>query len=476
MILAVDQGTTSTTCLVVDDDLTVIGRASVPVSVATRRPGWVEQDGESLVASVERAATAALAAAQVVPHEVEAIGIANQRETTLLWERATGRPVAPAIVWQDRRTAARCRELPAPTIRTRTGLAPDPYFSATKLEWLLQERPATDELAFGTVDAWLLWRLTGGAVHATDVSNASRTMLLDLARLEWSDELLALFGIPSGLLPEVRPSAGSFGTAELAGVRAPVTALVGDQQASLYGHGCITAGETKATYGTGAFVLSASGGDCSEPPHGLVRTAAALPAGAEARYALEGSIFAAGAAVDWLRDGMGLIVDAPESEALARSAGSSEGVYFVPALTGLGSPHWAPDARGLLCGLTRGTRREHVVRATLESIAFQTRDVLDALPVRPRSLRVDGGVARNGFLTQFLADVCRAPIEVAAERETTALGAAMLAGVGLGRWSEADVRAARRTATLCEPRIGEEEAESLVAGWHTAVARTVLEP
>ena len=475
MILAVDQGTTGTTCLVVGDALEVRGRATVPVRVSTPRPGWVEQDGEALWRSVEDAAAAALAAARAAPADIEAIGIANQRETTLLWERRSGRPVAPAIVWQDRRTAARCRELPADEIRALTGLTPDPYFSATKLEWLLRARPEADGLAFGTVDSWLLWRLTGGAVHATDVSNASRTMLLDLARLDWSQELLDLFEVPRELLPEVRASAEVVGSGVLGSVHAPVAALAGDQQASLYGHGCTAPGETKATYGTGAFVLSASGRDRSEPPRGLVRTAAALPAGAEGRYALEGSIFAAGAAVDWLRDGLGILTDARESEALARSVDSSHGVCFVPALVGLGSPHWAPDVRGLITGLTRGTRREHVVRAALEAIALQTRDVLEALPAPPPVLRVDGGLSENGFLTQCLADVCRVPVEVAAEPETTALGAAALAGVAVGRWSEADLRGVRRTALRREAELDEGAAAELVAGWRDALARTLLE-
>jgi glycerol kinase len=474
VILAVDQGTTATTCLLLGDGLEVRARATVPVPVETPLPGRVEQDPEALWSSVEQAAAAALAAAGAGAAEVEAIGIANQRETTILWERTTGRPAAPAIVWQDRRTAARCAELPADAIRARTGLTPDPYFSATKLEWLLRERgDDRDGLAFGTVDTWLLWRLTGGAVHATDVSNASRTMLLDLATLDWSDELLGLFGIPRELLPEVRRSAEPLGDGALGAIRAPVVALAGDQQAALYGHGCVSPGETKATFGTGAFVLAASGSDCSEPPHGLVRTAAALPAGAAPRYALEGSIFAAGAALQWLRDGLGLIADPAESEALARSVASTEGVHFVPALAGLGSPHWAPDARGLVAGLTRGTRREHLVRAALEAIAYQTRDVLDALPGRPPALRVDGGATANGFLVQFLADVCRVPVEVAAERETTALGAAALAGVATGRWSESDLAAMPRAASRYEPELGEDEAEELVAAWRAALRRAL---
>jgi glycerol kinase len=473
VILAVDQGTTGTTCLVVGDGLEVLGRAAAPVSVQTPRPGWVEQDPEELWESVERASAAALADAGVSGSEIDAIGITNQRETTVVWRRSDGRPVAPAIVWQDRRTAERCRELPSDEIRARTGLTPDPYFSATKLEWILREAGSSAGLAFGTVDTWLLWRLTGGAVHATDVSNASRTMLLDLATLDWSDDLLALFGVDRALLPDVRRSAEVLGDGVVGGVRAPVAALAGDQQASLYGHSCFAPGESKATFGTGAFVLQASGTDCSPPPHGLVRTAAAIPAASEPRYALEGSIFAAGAAVDWLRDGLGLLADATESAALARSVDSTDGVYFVPALTGLGSPHWAPDARGLVSGLTRGTRREHLVRAALESVAFQTRDVLDALPRRPPSLRIDGGLTANEFLVQLLADVCRVPVEVAAERETTALGAAALAGVATGRWSEAELAGRHATATTRDPALPEAEANELLAGWRAAVARAL---
>jgi glycerol kinase len=370
--------------------------------------------------------------------------------------------VYPAIVWQDRRTAERCRALPAETIRARTGLTADPYFSATKLEWILRETGSADGLAFGTVDTWLVWQLTGGTVHATDVSNASRTMLLDLATLEWSDELLGLFGVPRSLLPEVHASAKVVGEGTLLGATMPVAALAGDQQASLFAHG-----HAKATLGTGAFVLVGTGLDHSPPPRGLVRTAAA---GAEPSYALEGSIFVAGAAVQWLRDGLGLLVDAAESEALARSVASTDGVYFVPALTGLGSPHWAPDARGLISGITRGTRREHLVRAALESMAYQVLDVVDAMPSRPGTLRIDGGASANGFVVQFLADVLQLPIEVAAERETTALGAAALAGVAIGRWTADDLAALRRTSLRCEPQA---DVSDLVVGWHAALARAL---
>jgi glycerol kinase len=462
VILAVDQGTTGTTCLVVGDALEVVGRGYAPVAIATPRPGWVEQDPEELWASVGRAAEAALADANLPPSALDAIGIANQRETTIVWERASGEPVHPAIVWQDRRTADRCRELPVESIRACTGLTPDPYFSATKLEWILRETGIRDGLAFGTVDTWLLWKLTSGAVHATDMSNASRTMLLDLATLDWSDELLELFGIPRAVLPAVHASAEVVGEATFLGETLPVSALAGDQQASLYAHG-----GAKATLGTGAFVLVGTGADCSTPPAGLVRTAAA---GIGRGYALEGSIFVAGAAVQWLRDGLGLLADSAESEALAISVDSTDGVYFVPALTGLGSPHWAPGARGLVCGITRGTRREHLVRAALEAVAFQVLDVVDAMAERPSVLRVDGGASANGFLVQFMADVLALPVEVAAERETTALGAAALAGVALGRWTEADVAAFRRTSARCEPQ---RDVTELVAGWHDALRRTL---
>ena len=447
MILAVDQGTTGTTCLVVGDDLDVLGRGYAPVAIATPQPGWVEQDPLELWSSVEAAAQAALASCGASMRDVDALGIANQRETTILWDRATGEPLHPAIVWQDRRTAARCRELPADEIRARTGLTPDPYFSATKLEWLLRETGRRDGVAFGTVDTWLLWHLTGGAVHATDRSNASRTMLLDLATLAWDDELLALFGVPRDVLPEVRAEIDVEGV--LLGEPVRVTALAGDQQASLYAHG-----GAKATIGTGAFVLVHTGADCSPAPHGLIRTAAA-----DAGYALEGSVFVATAALEWLRSVLGV---APEDSAtLAQAVESTEGVYFVPALTGLGSPHWEPDARGVMCGLSRTTRREHLVRATLEAIAFQVADVLDALPERPEVLRVDGGASANGFLMQFLADVTRRPVEASAEAEMTALGAAALA---------ARRPAPRRTAARYEP---ERDVSALVAGWRDAVALTL---
>ncbi|MGE5691074.1 MAG: FGGY family carbohydrate kinase [Pseudomonadota bacterium] len=468
MILAIDQGTTGTTCLIVDERLRVRGRGYRELRQRFPRPGWVEQDPEELQAGVLAAAEAALADAGLRPEALAAVGVANQRETTVLWERSSGRPVAPAIVWQDRRTAARCRELPSELIRTRTGLVPDPYFSATKLEWLLARagRPA-EELAFGTVDAWLASRLAGR--HVTDRTNASRTLLYGLAAEAWDDELLALFGVPRTVLPRVVGSAEVVGDAALLGARLPLAALAGDQQAALAGHGCFAPGEAKATYGTGSFVLAHAGAALEPPPPGLLATAAA-PAG----YALEGAVLTSGAAVQWLRDGLGLVGSAAETEALARSVDSSDGVVFVPALTGLGSPHWEPDARGLLAGVTRGTTRAHVVRATLEAIAFQIADVVDALPLGLHALRADGGASANGFLMQFQADLLGLPVEVAREQETTALGAAALAGLALGLWSPPDVRGLLGTGTVYEPTLSRDEAETLREGWRLAMRRVLV--
>jgi glycerol kinase len=397
LILAIDQGTTGTTCLVVDEQLRTLGRGYAQVEQHYPQPGWIEHDPEQIWRSVEAAAAAAVDAAGVEPARLTAVGIANQRETTLVWERESGRPVGRAIVWQDRRTAGRCRELPAALIRRKTGLVPDPYFSATKLEWLLErvDVPAA-ELAFGTVDSWLVWKLTGGALHVTDRTNASRTMLLDLATLDWDDELLALFGVDRALLPGLRASSGVLGEAQLLGVRLPIGSLAGDQQASLFGHGCFGPGAAKATYGTGSFVLAHVGAEPAAAPDGLLQTAAATAEGSRG-YALEGAILASGAAVEWLRD-VGVIATAEESETLARQVESTGGVYFVPALAGLGSPHWRPDARGLACGITRGTTRAHLARAALEAIAYQVADVLDVLPEPVEVLHADGGATANAFL------------------------------------------------------------------------------
>jgi glycerol kinase len=465
MILAVDQGTSGTTCLVVDGELRVRGRGYCPVHQHYPRPGWVEHDPDEIWQSVVSAAEQALANASVRAGDVRAIGITNQRETTVLWERRSGKPVERAIVWQDRRTAERSRELPADLIRTRTGLVPDPYFSATKLEWLLRDRRA-EGLAFGTVDSWLVWKLTRGGVHATDVTNASRTMLLRLDTLAWDDELLELFGVERSLLPDVGGSSEVVGDGELAAVRAPIAGIAGDQQASLFGHGCFDAGRAKATYGTGNFVLVHAGTSPPIPPHGIVATAAA----GEREYALEGSVFVGGAAIQWLRDGLGVLADARGSEALAQGVADNGGVYFVPALSGLGSPHWRPDVGGVVTGLTFATRKEHLVRAALESIAYQTLDVLDAMGIELDVLRADGGATANAFLMQFQADVLRIPVEVAAERETTAIGAAALAGLAVGLFASRDEFAeALGPATRYEPQLPEAEADRLVHEWHRAL-------
>ena len=411
MILAIDQGTTGTTCLLVDRDLTIHGRGYAELPQHYPRPGWVEHDPEEIWQSVLAAAEQALVA------EPTAIGITNQRETTVLWDTRTGKPVHNAIVWQDRRTAERCAELPAELLRERTGLVPDPYFSATKLEWLLQRHDAAG-LAFGTVDSWLVWKLTNGAVHATDETNASRTLLCSLETLQWDDELLELFSVPRAVLPEIRPSGADFGEGELLGRTLPIRGVAGDQQAALF-----AAGGAKATYGTGSFVLV----ETNEPaPGGVLRTAAARLDGEEPARAQEGAVFVTGAAVQWLRDGLGLIGSADESASLAESLDDNGGVYFVPALAGLGAPHWRPDVRGTITGLTRGTTRAHLVRAALEAAAYQTADVLDAMPKLER-LRADGGMTRNAWLMQFQADVLGIPVDVAREPEQTALGAALLA-------------------------------------------------
>ena len=477
-VLAIDQGTTGTTALVVAADGRVVARGYQEITQYYPEPGWVEHDADEILARTWQAARAATAAAGVTP---DAIGITNQRETVVLWERDTGRPVHRAIVWQDRRTAARCAELaPAGTdITARTGLVVDPYFSATKLEWLLRDdalraRAERGELAAGTVDSWLVWHLTGGAVHATDHTNASRTMLYDIGTRGWSDELCARFGVPRALLPEVRPSAGDFGVArrELFGAEIPIAGVAGDQQAALFGQGCWRAGQGKNTYGTGAFLLLNTGERRAEAGGGLLTTIACDEAGRPA-YALEAAIFIAGAAVQWLRDGLGVIDRAADTEAMARGIESTGGVYFVPALTGLGAPNWEPEARGTIVGLTRGSTRAHLVRAALEAMAYGTSDVLALMGERGRvefdRLRVDGGATENDWLMQFQADVLGVPVERPDLIETTALGAAGLAGIATGVWPDAASFIARRRFTAFEPGEGQARARDGLVGWRRAV-------
>ena len=475
VILAIDQGTTGTTCLVVDEELRVRGRASREIRQSYPRPGWVEHDPMELFESVVSTAQAALTAAGVSSAELAGIGITNQRETTIVWDRRSGRPIHPAIVWQDRRTAERCQRLPADLIRHRTGLVPDPYFSATKLEWILERsKQRQDELAFGTVDAWLVWNLTRGAAHVTDTTNASRTMLFNIETRAWDAELLDLFALDPELLPKVVPSSAVVGETEFLGSTLPIAGIAGDQQASLFGHGCFAVGDAKATYGTGSFVLVNSGDRFEPPPHGLLATVAATAPGVPSQYALEGAVLTTGAAIQWLRDGLEIIADASESEALAMQIASTDGVVFVPALTGLGSPHWDPEARGLVSGITRGTTRAHLVRAALEGIAFQVADVLDAYPGELSALRADGGATTNGFLMQFQADLLGAPIDVAADAETTALGAAALAGLATAFWPDASSLTTRlRVGARYEPTMSRDEAQNRKSAWRAAVRRAL---
>ena len=482
-ILAIDQGTTGSTCLVVARDGRVVGRGYREITQHYPAPGWVEHDATELLTRTVEAAREAIAAAGVTPH---AVGITNQRETVVLWDRRTGQPVHRAIVWQDRRTAARCAELApeAGRITRLTGLVTDPYFSATKLEWLLRqpgvaERAERGDLLAGTVDSWLIWNLTDGAVHATDYSNASRTMLFDIDGRRWSDELCALFHVPRSLLPEVRPSSGEFGTvhARYLGAEVPIAGVAGDQQAALFGQGCWRPGEGKNTYGTGAFLLLNGGRERPEAGGGLLATLACDAAG-QPVYALEAAIFIAGAAVQWLRDGLGIIGAAAETEALARGIPSTDGVYFVPALVGLGAPNWEPAARGTIVGLTRGSTRAHLARAALEAMAYSTADVLAVMRARAggelargggTSLRVDGGATENGWLMQFQADVLGVPVERPDVVETTALGAAGLAGVATGVWASAEEFLAGRRFTRFLPGEGTAAAQAGAAGWARAV-------
>ncbi len=482
-VLALDQGTTGSTALVIAADGTVLGRGYREFAQHFPEPGRVEHDAMDLVSSTLDAAREALARAGVVP---ACIGITNQRETLVVWERATGRPVHRAIVWQDRRTAERCAALAgeADRIAARTGLVVDPYFTATKLEWLLRRddalarRAAAGELCAGTVDSWLVWQLTDGAVHATDPTNASRTMLYDIDARGWSDELCALFGVPRAMLAEVRPSRGDFGVAAARhlGHALPITGVAGDQQAALFGQGCVAPGQAKNTYGTGAFLLMNTGAQRPVGGDGLLTTVACDARG-DACYALEAAIFIAGAAVQWLRDGLGLLGSAAETEAMAASLASNDGVYFVPALTGLGAPHWEPAARGTITGLTRGTTRAHLARAALEAMAYQTADVMAAMAraggVTLPALRVDGGATANPWLLQFQADVLGVPVERPAMAETTALGAAGLAGLAAGVWRSADDFVASQQIARIVPGAGQAGARDGLRGWQRAVRATL---
>jgi glycerol kinase len=481
-VLAIDEGTTGTTALVITEDGRVAGRGYREIAQYFPEPGQVEHDAGEIFARTLDAAREAIAQSGLVP---DALGITNQRETIVLWDRTTGAPIGRAIVWQDRRTAARCAAL-APqrqAIHDATGLVTDPYFSATKLEWMLEHRlgaanVARDRLAAGTIDSWLIWKLTNGAVHATDPTNASRTMLYDINTHRWSAPLCTLFSIPESILPEVRRSSGDFGVAaaEHLGHEIPIMGVAGDQQAALFGQGCWKAGTSKNTYGTGAFLLLNTGDKRPDGGGGMLTTIACDAIGAPV-YALEASIFIAGAAVQWLRDGLGLIARASETEAMARSVESNEGVYFVPALTGLGAPEWEPHARGTIVGLTRGTTREHLVRAALEAMCFGTADVLHAMREASGApldvLRVDGGATENGWLMQFQADVLGVPVERPDIIETTAMGAGALAGIAAGVWPDAAAFIAARQYTRFSPGDGRRVAQAALPGWRRAVRAAV---
>jgi len=477
MILAIDQGTTGTRALVLDDDGRLRGHAYVEIAQHYPRPGLVEHDPDELWESVLTVAHAALRDADTGASHLSAIGIANQRETVVAWDRASGRPLHQAIVWQDRRTAARCDELRAAgherLFRERTGLVVDPYFSGTKLEWLFRHGGVSRDAAVGTVDAWLAFKLVGA--HATDPSNASRTMLYDLHRCDWDGELCEILGVPRAALPEVVPTGGLIGHTSAFGGRVPLYALVGDQQASLYGQRCFDPAAAKCTYGTGNFVLRTVGDTVPAPVDGLLTTVA-WSVGSRFDYALEASVFVTGAAVQWLRDGLGIVGSAAETEGLAASLPSNDGVFFVPALTGLGSPYWDPYARGTIVGLTRGSTRAHLARAALEAIAYQTADAVSAqaalVDERLTELRADGGATANGWLMQFQADVLGVPVAVAARAETTALGAGYLAGVAQGTWTEADLDRISGAPRRYEPRPDAGDHGRLLADWRRAVERS----
>ena len=477
MILAIDQGTTGTTCLVFDREGAVAGRAYSEFQQFFPRPGWVEHDANEIWEVTRRVAAEALAAAGIGGAELEAIGITNQRETVVAWDRDSGEPIHRALVWQDRRTAGRCDELREaghePLVRERTGLTIDPYFSGTKIEWLLRNADGVDRACFGTIDSWLLFKLTGR--HLTDYTNASRTLLFDIRGLAWDEELCGLLGVDPVSLPEPRPSASVFGTTTEFGGEVPVAGVAGDQQAALFGQACLRPGTAKNTYGTGSFVLLNSGPEPPPVPEGLLATVA-CGVGEQLAYALEASIFVTGAAVQWLRDGLGIIGEAGETEALAASLDSNEGVYFVPALTGLGSPHWDPYARGTIVGLTRGSGRAQIARAALEAIAYQTVDAVRAQEAasgeRIEVLKADGGATVNRWLMQFQADVLGAPVSVPEIAETTALGAAYLAGIATGVWSLEQVGEMWREADRYEPRMEAAEREELLADWHRALERS----
>jgi glycerol kinase len=488
-VLALDQGTTSSRAILFDRTGTICGVAQQEFRQIYPHAGWVEHDAEEIWATQLSVAQKVLKDKGLTAQDITAIGITNQRETTVIWERATGKPLANAIVWQDRRTAERCDALKASgqsqMIQDKTGLVLDAYFSGTKLEWLLNHVPGarakaeSGDLAFGTIDSWLLWKLTNGQVHATDPSNASRTLLFNLKSGDWDDELLGTLSIPRSLLPAIHPSSHRFGETEsrLFGAPIPIAGVAGDQQAALFGQNCHSHGMAKNTYGTGCFMLMNVGDQAAVSKHRLLSTVAwKLGPSAETQFALEGSVFIAGAAIQWLRDGLGLIQSSSEVEALAQSVPDSDGVFLVPAFAGLGAPHWDPYARGTIVGITRGTNRGHLARAALEGIAYQVADVLESMQhdsgIRIDELRVDGGASANNLLMQFQADLLQAPVVRPKVIETTALGAAYLAGLAVGFWTGLEeITALWQSDRVFEPHIKVDEAKERCRQWHRALDR-----
>jgi glycerol kinase len=478
-ILSLDEGTTSAGAALYDEQGRRIAMESAPIDCVYPHPGWVEQNAIAIWTAQLDSARRALKSAHAEPSDIAAIGITNQRETTVVWNRRTGEPIAPAIVWQCRRTAAYCDALqPRDLIQRKTGLIIDAYFSASKIRWILDHHSGSpDELLFGNVDTWLIWKLTNGATHATDPTNASRTMLMNLTTGEWDRELLDIFNIPHSMLPKIVPSSGICGAAarEHLGAEIPIAGIAGDQQAALFGQACFSPGLSKNTYGTGCFALLNSGAHAPVSKNRLLATRAASP-NTHAQFAVEGSVFIAGAAVQWLRDKLGIISSAAETDALASSVPDTGGTYIVPAFVGLGAPHWDSTARGIITGITAATDRARLARATLESIAYQTLDLVEAMQSdtgeKLKELRVDGGATANNFLMQFQADILGCPIVRPADIETTALGAAYLAGLASGFFKNTDeLQKFWRADRTFEPQMQPDRRESLIEGWHKAIAR-----
>ena len=487
-VIALDQGTTSSRCILFDREQNIVGVAQREFTQIYPKPGWVEQDPMEIWSSQSSVLTEVLAQTGIAPTEVAAIGITNQRETTIVWDKATGRPIYNAIVWQCRRTASLCEELKAEGafsdyIKEHTGLLIDAYFSATKLKWILdhvegaRERARAGELLFGTVDSWLVWKLTGGKAHVTDYTNASRTMLFDIQNLCWDEEICRRLDIPMEMLPQVCSSSQVYGFANLQGVKVPIAGIAGDQQAALFGQGCFHPGEAKNTYGTGCFLLMNTGEQLCRSENGLLTTIA-IGLNGRVQYALEGSVFVGGAVIQWVRDELRFISESRDAEYYASKVLDTGGVYLVPAFTGLGAPYWDMYARGALVGLTRGTNRDHIIRAAQESIAYQSWDLVDAMEkdtgIPLSALNADGGASRDKFLMQFQADILNKPVRRPVIRETTALGAALLAGLATGVWSsQEEVKSRMKTDSLYEPAMDEAKRQKLLRGWHKAVGRSL---